>query len=444
MNSEPGTQNQELFDQALTHFPRAIMHVDGDAFFTSVEEAMHPELRGRAVVTGKERNIIACASYEAKRLGIRRGIHLHEARRICPELIVLPDDYESYSLFSKRMFNIIRRYTPMVEESSMDEGFADLTGLRRVFHTSYEDIACQIKEEIKAELDITVSVGLSLSKGLAKLASKFKKPDGFTAVPGDQIENFLRQHTLDDVWGFGDNTSNMLQKMGLRTALDFAQLSENRAGIALGKIGREIWSELRGNAVYPLVTEEKSTYATISKCKTFTAPSSDRDFVYAKLVRNVESAFIKMRRYHLRTALLCVLLRRRDFSQRGLEARLSRATSATPEVLPVVKKLFDQLFEENTEYRTTIILLGKLEDDGVAQRELFEDNVHIEKMEAASRVIDEVAELYGKHKLGVGQSLYLDRHRHTERDEVAARKKNLLSGETARRRLNIPRLFVGV
>src|SRR5690606_4585613 len=108
-------------------------------------------------------------------LGIKRGVRLHEAQKMCRDLIVLPSDYETYCLYSKRMFSIMRRYTPDVEESSIDEGFADLTGLRRVFHTSYVDIARQMKQAIQDELDITVSIGLSLSKGLCKLASKHHK-----------------------------------------------------------------------------------------------------------------------------------------------------------------------------------------------------------------------------------------------------------------------------
>lgn len=434
----------DLFAHALASYPRAIVHVDGDAFFTSVEQALHPEWKGRPMVTGQERGIIACASYEAKALGIRRGIHLHEARRMCPDLIVLPSDYESYSLFSRRMFNLMRRYTPMVEESSMDEGFADLTGLRRVFRVSYEEIARRIQEDIRNELDITVSVGLSLSKGLAKLASKFKKPNGLTAVPAERIEDFLKAHPLDAVWGFGANTAHLLQKMGLRTAYDFTRWTENRAGIALGKIGREIWNELRGTAVYPLVTEEKTRYATISKCKTFTAPSRDREFVRARLVRNAESAFIKLRRYALRTGRIWVSLRRRDFGQRGLEVKLNRATSATPEILPVLDAVFERLFDPAAEYRATMLTLGDLEDDRAAQRELFADNLRIEKMEAVSRAIDDVAARFGKHKIALGPSLYLDRRPRTARDAVPLRRRDLLPGETVRRHLNLPRLVVRV
>jgi nucleotidyltransferase/DNA polymerase involved in DNA repair len=104
---------EQLF--SLQSWPRAIAHIDGDAFFTSCEEAIHPELRGKALITGGERGIVACASYTAKKLGIKRGVPLHEARKICPGLIILPSDYETYSLFSRRMFDIMRRFTPDVE-----------------------------------------------------------------------------------------------------------------------------------------------------------------------------------------------------------------------------------------------------------------------------------------------------------------------------------------
>ncbi|HEY8241154.1 MAG TPA: DNA polymerase IV [Kiritimatiellia bacterium] len=432
----------EPFTMAV--YPTAVVHLDGDAFFTSIEQAVHSELRGRPVVTGKERGIIACASYEAKKLGVKRGIRLQDAEKMCPGLVVLPSDYETYSLYSKRMFNIMRRFTPMVEESSIDEGFAEITGVRRLFHTSYEEIAKTIKDTIHAELDITVSVGLSLTKGLAKMASKFRKPDGFTGVSGNNIHLFLQRHGLDDVWGFGPNTTKLLEKQGLKTAYDFAARPEKWAENLLGKIGREIWNELRGNVVYPVNTEEKSTYATISKCKTFTAPSADRDFVYAKLVRNVESAFIKLRRYKLKARLVIVALRRRDFSQVAMEAKLNRHTSSTQEVLPVIKDLFDRLFIDGTEYRTTVVLFGNIEEDRSDQFELFEDRLRIDKMSAVSRAIDEINERFGKHKVCLGPSLYLDRGKKNSRDVPPERKRDLLPGETKRRRLGVPKLDVSV
>lgn len=420
------------------------MHVDGDAFFTSVEQSIHPELKGRPVVTGKERGIIACASYEAKALGIRRGVGLWEARRMCKDLVVLPSDYEVYSLYSKRMFDILRRYTPIVEEHSIDEGFADISGLRRVFHASYEEIARRVQRDIHNELDIGVSIGLSLTKGLVKLASKFRKPRGFTAVAGYHIHLFLQRIPLEDVWGFGRNTVQLLHKHGLKTAYDFATRPEGWADRLLGKVGRDIRMELRGVSVIPVSPEEKSAYATISKCKTFTASSDDRDFIYAKLVRNAESACIKLRRYRLCARELIVILRHKDYRQEAVEAKLNRPTSAVQEMVPLVRELFESLYRPGAAYRATMIVLGKLQTDQNRQYELFEDPVRMDAMIRASRAIDEINERFGKHKVCLGSGLHLNRHQRTERDDAPWRKRNLLEGETARRRLGLPRLCVDV
>ena len=428
----------------LRSFPSAIVHLDGDAFFAAVEQAINPALKGRPVVTGQERGIIACASYEAKALGIKRGVPLFEAVKKCKDLVVLPSDYETYSIYSKRMFDIMRRFTPTVEEYSIDEGFADLSGLRRVFHTSYEEIARRMQESIHAELDITVSCGLSLTKSLAKLASKFRKPRGFTAVAGYHIHLFLQKTSLDKVWGFGPNTVNLLKKQGLQTAYDFVLRPEAWAQRLMGKVGRELWNELRGNVMYPVSTEEKSSYCTISKCKTFAAPSGEKAFVYAKLVRNLESAFIKLRRHRLRAKVMGIALRFQDFSEDAAEAALNRATSATQEAVPLVSELFEHIFKEGKEYRATVVFLGKLEPDRGEQFELFEDRVRIEKMSQASRAVDEVNERFGKHKLGLGPSLFLKHEKQSGRKVLPWRKTDLLEGETARKRLKIPRLSLKV
>src|SRR3990167_5878482 len=145
-------------------FPRAILHIDGDSFFASCEVAKNPALRGKPVVTGRERGIASSMTYEAKRLGVKRGMMLSEIKKVCPAVIILPSDYETYSLFSKRMYEIVRRYTPSVEEYSIDECFADLTGLRRTLRMSYPSIAATIKREMELELGMTFSMGLSCTK----------------------------------------------------------------------------------------------------------------------------------------------------------------------------------------------------------------------------------------------------------------------------------------
>jgi len=428
----------------LSAFPRAIVHLDGDAFFTSVEQALVPALKGRPLVTGRERGIIACASYEAKALGIARGMTLSDARQRCPGLIILPSDYETYGLYSRRMFNIMRRFTPVVEEYSIDEGFADLTGLRRLHHSSYEDIARAMQAALHRELGLTVSVGLAPSKSLAKLGSKFRKPAGFTAVAGSEIHRFLQGIALEKVWGFGPNTVNLLEKQGLRTAFDFTARPEPWAGRLLGKIGRELWAELRGTSVYKVNPDPLKPQATIVKSKTFTPPSRERSFVYAQLVRNVELAFARARQFKLRPRTVGVVLRRQDFRHDGLEAKLDRATAATAEALPLVHELFDRVYREGGEYRATLVALGALEDDLHEQLELFEDRPKIEALSRLTRAVDEVNGHFGKQTVRSAACLPLADKPCMERDAPPERRAVPLAGETARRRLAIPRMTVSV
>jgi len=341
----------------LSSYPKAIVHIDGDAFFASCEQAQQPSLKGKPLITGKERGIISSASYEAKAMGIKRGISISEAKRICPQLIVLSSDYETYSLYSQRMCAIIRRFSPDVEEFSIDEAFCDITGLRRIYHTSYPAIAKKIKETIQKELDITVSVGVSLSKTLAKICSRYRKPNGFTAVAGYRLDEFLKDVPLEMVCGFGKNTVELLNKHGIGNVLDYIQRPLFFAKKLLGKIGEELWLELRGVSVYPITTAPKEKYLSISKTKTFTPASKEKDFVRAKLLRNLESACIKLRRHKLSASGLTIYLRSADFQNRGLSAQLNRHSSSAIDFTGICSQLFEMTFNPGISYRATGVIL---------------------------------------------------------------------------------------
>lgn len=428
----------------LSSFPRAVLHLDGDAFFTSVEQSMHPRLKGRPVVTGKERGIIACASYEAKALGIKRGVSLWDARRICPGLVVLPSDYETYSIYSKRMFEIMRRFTPEVEEYSIDEGFADITGMRRVFRCSYKEIALRMQAAVHRELDLTVSVGLSLTKCLAKIASDYRKPNGITAVQGRHIHLFLQRVPLADVWGIGPSAQQLLGKYGIRTAFDFVLRDERWVRKMLHKPGWEIWQELRGRPVKKLEIGARPPPASIMKGKTFSAPSSDPAYIYAKLIRNLESAFIRLRRHRMATAEIGIQLRAKDYAERGLSLRLNRSVSNAIEVVPLVRDMFARLHVAGKQYRSTTVLLGRLESDLQRQGDLFDDPVRIERMREMGQVVDRINRRFGKHRIFLGTGLVLGGVELNDRDQPCWRKLNLLAGETNRRRIRIPRLNLKV
>jgi len=422
------------------------MHLDADAFFASCEQAIHPELRGKPVITGKERGIVAAASYEAKARGVTRGTRLFEVKRICPEAVILPSDYETYSLFSVRMFAILRRFSPDVEEYSIDEAFVDLTGLRRSFHGPYGMIAQQIQETVEKELGITVSVGVSLSKVLAKIASRHHKPHGFTLIPGREIHRYLERLPLGKVWGIGPNTTAFLRKFGIRTALEFTLREESFIKKHLAKPYQEIWHELNGRSVYPVCPEAKGSYQSISKAKTFTPPSSDAPFVFAQLSKNLEAACIKARRYRLAATRLIVFLRQQDFRDQGIEMKLSRATAYPAELFKALTEGFHELLRPAARYRQTGVVLAGLVPATDIQYTLFDDIARIEKMARIYQAVDLLSERFGKYAVHHGSSLptKIQARHEGERGDAPQRTSKLFKGENSRQRLGLPLLHIKV
>lgn len=430
----------------ITSWPRAILHIDGDAFFASCEQALHPEYKGKPVITGKERGIVACPSYEAKQRGVKRVMRLYDAKKICPEAIIVPSDYESYSLFSKRMFDMVRKFSPMVEEYSIDEGFADITGLRRPLNKSYQQIAAAVKDEIEKSLGISVSVGLSLNKSLAKLASNNKKPSGLTIVPGYKVHLLLEKIPLEKIWGIGPATTAYLEKLGIKTALQFARQRKEFIEERLTKPGVEIWQELNGQHIYKIDSKLRSDYKSISKSKTFTPPQSDKEFVYAQLVRNLESACIKARRYSLAARKVYLILKSQDFKSQGLEIRLSRPTAYPLEMTPLVKEAFEKIFKPKSLYRATGVVLADLQSTNTVQFSLFDSPVKVKKTKALFDSIDKTNFRFGKHTVSLASTLpvNLQKKNEGERGDVPVRRKIKIEGERGRQRLAVPYLFVKV
>ena len=168
-----------------------------------------------------------------------------------------------------------------------------------------------------------MSIGVSLSKVLAKIGSKHNKPHGLTLIPGREIHTYLEKLPLEKVWGIGANTAAHLLKYGIKTALEFARKDESFVKKYLSKPYQGVWSELNGRSVFPVTVESKSTYQSIGKSKTFTPPSDDTTFVYAQLSKNLENACIKARRYNLSATRLILFLRTNNFIDKGVEMKLT-------------------------------------------------------------------------------------------------------------------------
>ncbi len=210
----------------------AILHVDLDAFYASVEQLRRPELRGNPIAVGG--GVVLAASYEARAYGVRSAMPLRRARELCPRLIVVDGSYSEYAALSDEVFDICREFTPLVEQISIDEAFLDVSGARRLFGTGAE-IAGNLKQRVLDGTGLVVSIGVASTKFLAKVASRVAKPDGIRVVPIGSEEVFLWPLGVELIWGVGPVTQRKLHDLGIIT---IGQLAESRPGWLEHRIGR--------------------------------------------------------------------------------------------------------------------------------------------------------------------------------------------------------------
>ncbi len=388
------------------YYPRAIIHVDGDSFFAACEVAKNPALKGKPVATGAERGIVSAATYEAKARGVTRGVSLAEAKRICPELVVIESDYETYGLYSQRMYAIMRRYTSIVEEYGIDECFGELTGLRRKFHKSYEDIARAIQADLTRELNITFGVGLAPTKVLAKVGSKYRKPNGFTAISLSEKDPYLADTPIGKVWGIGPNTTRYLNTFGVKTALDYAKKPEGWVRDRMTAPLVDVWRELNGELVHELVLEAKESYQSIQRTRTFRPASKDPAYLLAQLSKNVENACAKARRFELSPKRVSFFLKtERTFRYRVCELKLERPTNFPSDLIAVIEGYVPKLMRPDETYRATGVTLADLTEHGPQQPDLFTDPGRVAGVARIFERIDRLAERYGKHTVYLASSM---------------------------------------
>ncbi|WP_262003638.1 DNA polymerase IV [Microbacterium sp. Mcb102] len=209
-----------------------VLHADLDAFYASVEQRDAPELRGRPVIVGG--GVVLAASYEAKARGVRTAMGGRQARELCPDAVVVPPRMDAYSAASKDVFAIFRDTTPLVDGLSIDEAFLEVGGLRRIAGTP-EQIAARLRERVRTEAGLAISVGVARTKFLAKVASAVSKPDGLLVVETEREEEFLLPLPVERLWGVGAVTAEKLHRYGIRTVGELAELEAATAERMLGK-----------------------------------------------------------------------------------------------------------------------------------------------------------------------------------------------------------------
>lgn len=226
---------------------RKIIHVDMDAFFASVEQRDHPALRGKPIAVGHAgaRGVVATASYEARKFGVRSAMPSAKARELCPELIFVHSRMKHYQAVSKQVRAIFERYTDIIEPVSIDEAFLDVTD-NKIGATTGLEIAKRIKKEIREELGLVASAGASYNKFLAKIASDYRKPDGLCVIHPDQAIDFIDKLPIEAFWGIGPATAKRLHALGITTAPELRKLSLSRLTELFGKAGLTYYNFVRG------------------------------------------------------------------------------------------------------------------------------------------------------------------------------------------------------
>jgi DNA polymerase-4 len=321
---------------------RAILHVDMDAFFASVEERERPELKGRPVIVGgrpEARGVVAAANYAARRFGVHSAMPARTAVRLCPQAVFLPPRHDFYARVSQQIRAIFERYTPLVEPLSLDEAFLDVSASLRLFGDA-ETIGRRIKEEIRSELALVASVGVAPNKFLAKLASDHDKPDGFVMVSAEAAASFLGPLPVTRLWGVGKVAARQFERLGIATVEQLRGYSPALLGEHFGGAGEHFWRLAHGLDERPVVPEQEAK--SISHETTFARDISDPAILRAWLLDLTEQVAWRVRRHGLSGRTVHLKVRFADFRTVTRSRTLERPSHVTAELWEAGAALFDQ------------------------------------------------------------------------------------------------------
>ncbi|WEK61674.1 MAG: DNA polymerase IV [Candidatus Microbacterium colombiense] len=367
-----------------------VLHADLDAFYASVEQRDAPELRGRPVIVGG--GVVLAASYEAKARGVRTAMGGRQALDLCPDAVVVPPRMEAYSAASKDVFAIFRDTTPLVEGLSIDEAFLEVGGLRRIAGTP-EQIAAHLRERVRTEVGLAISVGIARTKFLAKVASAVSKPDGLLLVEPEREEQFLLPLPVERLWGVGAVTAEKLHRYGVRTVGQLAELEAATAERMLGKaVGAHVHALARLRDPRPVdTTRRRGSIGSQRALGSRPRAPEELDLILTQIVDRLARRLRDGDR-----ACRCVVLRLRfgDFSRATRSRTLRGPTDRTAILLTVARALLTAAQPEIAARGITLIglSLSQLEHADRVQPELPIDWGDEARLDT---VLDTLRERYG-------------------------------------------------
>ena len=309
--------------------PSTILHVDLDAFFAAVEQRDRPELRGRPVIVGGrpgDRGVVSAASYEARVFGVRSAMPLRTAAALCPDGVFLPVDGRKYAAASREVMKILGRFSPLVEQISIDEAFLDLTGTDALLGTG-EDAARNIKQAVHGEVGLTVSVGVAANRLVAKIASDLRKPDGLVVVPFGKEKEFLAPLPIERLWGVGASTRRALADYDVKTIGDLATLPEDVVRRRFGRHGADLVARARG--VGETVVGEDHAAKSISQEHTFDVNVGEWEQLEQSLLAMSDGVSGRLRASGVRCWTVAVKIRDSNFVTITRQRTLAEPTDQT-------------------------------------------------------------------------------------------------------------------
>lgn len=335
----------------VSNWPNAIAHVDADCFFASCEQLRRPDLKGRPIcVLSSQDACVVAKTYDAKAAGITTGMPVWEARRLLPQANYLSADFRYYGQISDKLFAILRRYSPVVEEYSIDEGFMDLNGLRSLYRKPYRAIADEIRNTVRHEAGITVSIGISVTRTLAKMASEYNKPNGTTIVAGRRIHDFLKHVGVRDIPGIGGNRQALLNKFGIHTAADFVDAPEREIRRLLGKAGADLWHELNGTPLYQVGTEARLP-KSVARTASMGEVTQDRQTIRAHLLNHAMRLSKELITKRLTAGQLTVFLTLKSFDKQASTSELPYPSADYFLLAGEAGRALDELYDPDRHYR---------------------------------------------------------------------------------------------
>ena len=376
-----------------------ILHIDMDAFYASVEQVDHPELVGKPVIVGgSQRGVVAAASYEARKFGVRSAMPIFEARRLCPNGVFLPVRRRRYQEVSQQVMEVLETVSPLVEQVSIDEAFIDITGTESL-HGPETALIVKIKEAIKHRTSLTCSIGIAPNRFLAKIASEMNKPDGWTIINEEDVAALLQKLPINKIPGIGQKTALVMKELGIQMAVDILRFPREFWVKRLGKGGIDLYERAQG--IGPAAVTPHRAPKSCSAEDTFSSDTGDLEELKKWLLHQAEEVGRDLRKHGFKGKTITLKVKFSNFKTVIRSTTLPEATHSTRVICDTAVKLLLAL-KLKEKVRLTGVGVSNFAV-GMEQKGLF-PNKFLHKQEDLDRALDRIHDKFGRKAILRGRT----------------------------------------